>query len=93
MTLTGFLLMLLIAAVAGAIGQSLAGYSLGGCIGSIVVGFVGAYIGTWIALQFQLPSFMTVEIDGRGFPLFWAIVGSALLAATVGWISRRRRLI
>ena len=93
MTFTGFLLMLLIAAVAGTIGQSLAGYSLGGCLGSIVVGFVGAYIGMWIALQFQLPSFMTVEIDGRGFPLFWAIVGSALLAATAGWFSRRRRLI
>lgn len=90
MTLTGFLLMLLIAAIAGAIGQSLAGYSLGGCVGSIVMGFVGAYIGTWIALQFQLPSFLTVEIDGRGFPLFWAIVGSALLAAAAGWLSRRR---
>jgi len=93
MTFTGFLLMLLIAAVAGAIGQSLAGYSLGGCFGSIVVGFVGAYIGTWIALQFRLPSFMTFEIDGRGFPLFWAIVGSALLAATASWLSRRRTFI
>jgi uncharacterized membrane protein YeaQ/YmgE (transglycosylase-associated protein family) len=54
------------------------------------MGFVGAYIGTWIALQFQLPSFLTVEIDGRGFPLFWAVVGSALLAAAAGWLSRRR---
>jgi uncharacterized membrane protein YeaQ/YmgE (transglycosylase-associated protein family) len=93
MTLTGFLLMLLIAAIAGAIGQSLAGYSVGGCIGSIVVGFVGAYIGTWIALQFHLPSFVTVEIDGRDFPLFWSVVGSALLAATAGWLSRSQRSI
>ena len=85
--------MLLIAAVAGAVGQSLAGYSLGGCFVSIIVGFVGAYIGTWIALQFRLPNYFVIDIDGRGFPLFWAIVGSALLAALTGWLSRGRRLI
>lgn len=93
MTLIGFLLLLVIAAVAGAIGQALAGYSLGGLIGSIVAGFVGAYIGTWIAAQFNLPDFFSVAVDGRDFPLFWAIIGSALLAAIVGWASRRRRLI
>ena len=93
MSLTGFFLLLLIAAVAGAIGQSLAGYSLGGCIGSIVVGFLGAYIGTWISSQFQLPDFLMVAIEGRNFPLFWAIVGSALFSATLGWISRPRRTI
>ena len=48
MTLLGFLLLLLIAAIAGGIGQSLAGYSLGGCLVSIFVGFIGAYIGTWL---------------------------------------------
>ena len=32
MTLLGFLVLLLIAAVCGAIGQSLAGYDLGGCL-------------------------------------------------------------
>ncbi len=93
MTFTGLLLMLVIAALAGAIGQALAGYSLGGCVGSIVVGFVGAFIGTWIASQFSLPDWLAINIDGRLFPLFWAIIGSALLSATVGWISRRRRVL
>jgi uncharacterized membrane protein YeaQ/YmgE (transglycosylase-associated protein family) len=93
MTFTGFLLMLAIAAVAGAIGQALAGYSLGGCIASILVGFLGAYIGAWISSQFNLPDFLMVSIEGRDFPLFWAIVGSALFSAIVGWISRQRRLI
>ena len=36
MTLMEFLLLLLIAGVAGAVGQSLAGYDLGGCLVSIV---------------------------------------------------------
>ncbi len=47
MTLIGFLVLLLIAAICGGIGQSLAGYDLGGCLVSIVVGFIGAYIGMW----------------------------------------------
>lgn len=87
------MLLLLIAAIAGAIGQAIAGYSLGGLIVSILVGFVGAFIGTWIAAQFRLPDFLAVAIDGHTFPLFWAVIGSALLTAVVGWISRPRRII
>jgi uncharacterized membrane protein YeaQ/YmgE (transglycosylase-associated protein family) len=93
MTFTGLLLLVLIAAVAGSIGQALAGYSLGGCITSILVGFVGAFIGTWIASQFRLPDFLSVSVDGRAFPLFWAIVGSTLLTAVLHWFSRQRRVI
>jgi uncharacterized membrane protein YeaQ/YmgE (transglycosylase-associated protein family) len=92
MSILGFLLLLLIAAVAGAIGQSLAGYSLGGLISSILVGFIGAFIGTWIASQFKLPDFLAITVDGRAFPLFWAIIGATLFSAVMGWISRPRRL-
>ena len=93
MTLGGFLLLLLVAAIAGAIGQALAGYSFGGLIITIVVGFVGAYIGTWLAGQFHLPELLVIGVDGKNFPLFWAIAGSALLSAVIGLISRRRRLL
>ena len=93
MSIGGFFLLLLIAAIAGIIGQAIAGYTLGGLIVSIGVGFVGAFIGTWIAGLFHLPDFLSIAIDGRGFPVFWAIVGSALLSAGVGWLSHRRRLI
>lgn len=90
MTITGFIILLLIAAIAGAIGQILAGYSIGGCISSIILGFIGAYVGTWLADQFNLPAVFTIQVDGRTFPLFWAIIGSALLATVAGWLSRRR---
>ena len=40
MTLMGFLILLLIAAICGGIGQALAGYDLGGCLVSIIVGVV-----------------------------------------------------
>ena len=47
MTLLELLVMLIIAAVCGAIGQSIAGMTRGGCLTSIAVGFIGALLGTW----------------------------------------------
>jgi len=67
MTLIGFLVLLLIAAICGSIGQALAGYDLGGCLVSIVVGFIGAYIGLWIAGKFNLPQIFTITIEGAAF--------------------------
>jgi uncharacterized membrane protein YeaQ/YmgE (transglycosylase-associated protein family) len=90
MTIVGFLILLLIAAVAGALGQSLAGYSVGGCLGSIIVGFIGAWLGLWLARQLGLPEFFTVVVDGQSFPIVWAIIGSALLAFIFGLFGRRR---
>ncbi len=55
MTLIEFLLLLVISATAGSIGQSLAGFQLGGCLVSAFVGFVGAYLGFWIARELNLP--------------------------------------
>jgi len=78
MTLIGFLVLLVVAAVCGAIGQSLAGYDLGGCLVSIVVGFIGAYLGMWLAGKFGLPEVFTVHIQGKSFPILWAIIGSAV---------------
>src|SRR3979409_1861015 len=76
MTLFGFLVLLLIAAICGSIGQSLAGYSLGGCVVSIVVGFIGAYLGLWIAGRLRLPEIFTISIEGKPFPVIWAVIGS-----------------
>lgn len=80
MSLLGFLVLLVIAAIAGATGQALVGFSRGGCLASIAVGFIGAYLGTWIAQQFHLPTFLVITVDGQPFPLVWAIIGSAILA-------------
>lgn len=90
MTLFGFIVLLIIAAVAGAIGQTLAGYSLGGCVVSILVGFVGAYLGMWLANTLGLPTFLTINVDGQPFPIVWAIIGSAILTAIVGLLARPR---
>lgn len=93
MTIIQFLLLLVVAAICGMIGQSLAGYSLGGCLISAVVGFLGAFLGLWLARELRLPEVLTVHIGGEAFPVLWSIVGSALLALAVSLITRRRRLI
>lgn len=91
MTLAGFLVLLVIAAICGALGQAIAGYTAGGCLVSIVLGFVGAFLGLWLADQLDLPTFFEVTVEGRDFPVFWSIVGAALFVAVLGLISGRRR--
>lgn len=88
MTLIEFVLLLLVAAVCGAIGQSLAGYSRGGCLMAIALGFVGALLGSWLAGAIGAPELIVVRIDGRGFPIVWSIIGSALFVALVAALTR-----
>jgi uncharacterized membrane protein YeaQ/YmgE (transglycosylase-associated protein family) len=90
MTLLGFIILLIIAAIAGSLGQALAGYSLGGCLVSIVVGFIGAFVGLWLARQLGLPEFLPISIQGETFPIIWAIIGSAIFSAIIGLLTRRR---
>lgn len=88
MSLTEILILLLIAAVCGGIGQSLAGYNVGGCLVSIVVGFIGAYIGMWMAGKFGLPEIFAINVGGKTFPIIWAIVGSAVLTLIIALLRR-----
>jgi uncharacterized membrane protein YeaQ/YmgE (transglycosylase-associated protein family) len=90
MSLIGLIVLLVIAAIAGAIGQAIAGYSLGGCLVSILVGFVGAYLGMWLAGSLNLPELFTINVEGQPFPVVWSIIGSAILTLIVGLFTRSR---
>ena len=90
MTLLEFLVLLFVAGVCGSIGQALAGYSHGGCLVAIALGFIGALFGVWIARSLHLPELFTVSIGGSGFPILWSIVGSALFVAVIGLMTKRR---
>ena len=90
MTVLDFIVLLIVAAVCGAVGQALAGYSVGGCITSTLVGFVGAVIGSWIAGSLGLPEILAINVGGRAFPIVWSVIGSALFVAVLAVLTRGR---
>lgn len=92
MTLIGFVILLVIAAIAGSLGMAITGYSRGGCLFSAIVGFLGAFIGMWVARQFGLPELIPVTVEGETFPVVWSIIGSAILSLLLGALVRGRRI-
>jgi len=89
-SLPALLILIVIAAVCGAIGQAIAGSVRGGLIVSIVLGFIGALLGPWVAHALGLPEPLMVNIGGQPFPVLWSIIGSALFVALIHLVSRRR---
>ena len=67
------------------------GFSRGGCLVSIALGFIGALLGMWLARQAGMPELFAVNVGGKSFPVVWSIIGSALFVAVIGLISRSRR--
>lgn len=90
MTLLDLLLLLLIAGICGSLGQAIAGYSRGGCLVSIALGFIGALIGMWLARLLGLPELIPVVIGGTSFPIIWSIIGATLFVAVITLITRSR---
>jgi uncharacterized membrane protein YeaQ/YmgE (transglycosylase-associated protein family) len=83
MNLVELVILLAIAAVVGLIAQSLTRYWRGGLLLAIVLGFVGAFVGTWLSRALGLPEVLTVSVGGVAFPIVWAIVGAILLVGLV----------
>ncbi|MDL2718265.1 MAG: GlsB/YeaQ/YmgE family stress response membrane protein [Acidobacteriota bacterium] len=90
MTLPALLLLVVIAAVCGAIGKAIAGSARGGLVVSTALGFIGALLGPWVARALKLPEPFTVVIGGHPFPVLWSIIGAALFVAIIHLVSRRR---
>ncbi len=93
MTIIDFLLLLLVAAICGTIAQALVGVSVGGCLVSAVVGFIGALIGLWLARQLNLPEVLSIRIGTTSFPIVWSIIGSVVLLFIISLFTRRRRRV
>ncbi len=92
MDLVSLLLYLLVAAIAGGIGRAIAGGTAGGCLVSIVVGFIGALLGPWIARKLGMAEPFPIRIAGAPeFPFLWSVIGAALFVAIVVLLSGGRR--
>ena len=89
MTLLDLIVLLIIAGLCGALGQAISGYSRGGCLVSIALGFVGALLGMWLARNLGLPELFSVQIGTTSFPIVWSIIGAALFVAIISLLTRR----
>jgi uncharacterized membrane protein YeaQ/YmgE (transglycosylase-associated protein family) len=90
MTLLDLIVLLIIAGLCGALGQAIGGFSRGGCLVSIALGFIGALLGMWLARQLGLPELFAIQIGTTSFPIIWSIIGSALFVAIITLLTRSR---
>jgi uncharacterized membrane protein YeaQ/YmgE (transglycosylase-associated protein family) len=90
MNLIELLILIIIAGICGSIAQSMVGFSRRGCLISVLTGFIGALIGTWIARKLNLPDFFVINVGHRNFPVVWSIIGSVIFAAALSAISSRK---
>jgi uncharacterized membrane protein YeaQ/YmgE (transglycosylase-associated protein family) len=91
MTLFDFLILLIVAGLVGSVGETIAGFTRGGCLVSIVLGFIGAIVGMWIARGLDLPMLLYLDIGGAKFPIIWSVIGAAVFVAVIGFFTHRRR--
>ncbi|MGB8952354.1 MAG: hypothetical protein WCC06_06790 [Candidatus Aminicenantales bacterium] len=91
MNFIAFVFMLFIASLTGSIGANLAGRKGLGCLTSIVLGFFGALLGTYIAEKLDLPLFFTLRFGTYHFPIIWSICGAALFVAFLNLFSRPKK--
>jgi uncharacterized membrane protein YeaQ/YmgE (transglycosylase-associated protein family) len=86
MNLFGLLVLLIVAALCGSIGSTLAGYTTRGCLMKVIVGLIGALIGTWISRELNIPDFLYLA----RIPIFWSIIGSTIFVALISAFSDRK---
>ncbi|HEY3135006.1 MAG TPA: hypothetical protein VGL29_03035 [Blastocatellia bacterium] len=90
LSVESLIILLIVGGLVGVIAQKLVGYSRGGCLMSIAIGFIGALIGSWAVKQFRLPEIYVLKIGSTSFPVVWAIIGAAVLVGVLGLLTRRR---
>jgi len=88
MSLGHWIVYLAIALLCGLIGQWLAGRSIGGLIVSTVVGLIGAFLGSWIAVQLHAPEPLRIHVGGKSIPFLWAVIGATLVVFIVSLLQR-----
>jgi uncharacterized membrane protein YeaQ/YmgE (transglycosylase-associated protein family) len=76
-TIPSFVVTIIIAALCGALAQLVVGYTRGGCIMSLLVGLVGALVGSWLAGALGMPVILPIA----GIDVVWTIFGAAIFTA------------
>jgi uncharacterized membrane protein YeaQ/YmgE (transglycosylase-associated protein family) len=91
MNATDFILAALVAIVCGTLAQITSGYSRGGWIVNLGLGFLGALAGVVLAQSFDAPEIYNLSVHGVHFPIIYSIIGSVLFVAVVRLLVKSRR--
>lgn len=91
MTALEFLILLLVAGICGAVAQAIAGFSRGGLLVAIAVGFIGALLGVWLQGATGLPEILVVQVGDKAFPIVWSIIGGVLFSVVVSLLTAPTR--
>lgn len=87
MSLLDFIIMFVIAAITGSVARSLMGFDRGGCILSAIIGFIGAFIGTWIGREFGLPEIWAPTIRNIKYPIVWTTLGAVIFTIILSFFA------
>ena len=82
-----FLLLVIMAGILGVVTQSMFGFRIGGFFVSVILGFLGGWLGSWMADAARLPfKDVVIEVGGDRFPLVWSILGTLVVMFFVSWL-------
>ena len=88
MTIEEVVVLLGMAVILGVISQKLLGYRLGGLVISMVLGFIGAFVGREIGHHVPLSIRFNLQVGDTHFPVLWSFVGALLATFIAGMIAR-----
>ncbi len=88
---TEILITLLIGIVCGTLAQLTSGYSKGGWIVNIAIGFLGALAGVVVSRLLDAPVIYDLRIEGVAFPLVYCLIGTVLFLAAISLVIKPGR--
>ncbi len=91
MDLYDLLFVAVVSIVCGTLAQLTSGYSRGGWIVHIGLGFLGACTGVMISRSFTVPQVYILRVMAHDFPIIWAIIGSVFFLAAIGFLVKPGR--
>jgi uncharacterized membrane protein YeaQ/YmgE (transglycosylase-associated protein family) len=91
MSILEVIILLVVAAIAGIVSQKITNVQTGGLVMSIILGFVGAWLGRTLSNALTIGDPIHINVVGHSFPVLWTLTGAALANLIVGWIQARGR--
>ncbi len=83
--------MLLVAVIFGTIAQLTSGYSKGGWIVNLAIGFLGALAGVVVSRLLNAPVIYDLTIGGNRFPVIYCVIGAVFFLAGISFLVKPGR--